>query len=234
MNPRLLLLFILVSSVFAMNLHAQNLPPYYEQMEPYDVGYSASFYSPEPSDGPASRYQVADNFIVPPDELWELTEIEVYGDDFGIDILFFDLFIYYPTLDDFSVTAPGEIYHTQAQLEFQKTGESPSLFKIFLNSQINLPPGEYWLSIVAQPDWPIDGDPAGGFGWRKFASPQDNPDFLAYESTPPVPFEWMPVQSDFTFRLNRPVRIPLSSYSLIIGIGLIMLLTAFSFRRYFR
>jgi len=212
----------------------QDQPPYYEQMQP-DRLYSASFYPMEYIEAPVSRYQATDNFIVPPDESWELTEIEVYGDDHGIDILYFDLFLYYPILpDDFTPSTPGDVYHEQFQLSFEKTGEDPSLFKIFLNTPVIVPTGEYWLSVVAQPDWLPNGDPAGGFGWRRNASPMRSGDHVAYVTGNQPPFGWEREIADFTFRLNRPARIPLSNYGIFLGIGLMLILGVLSFRRFYR
>jgi len=210
---------------------------YYEQMDP---GYNSlpSYYEPD-IDNPLTTYQAADNFIVPPGEVWEIDEVELYGVETDQDMLWFDLFIYLSTAvpaDDVQLEEPGEIFAQQMELGFEKiTGnvEEPDLYRIFLENPLILQEGEYWLSLVAEPYW-NDAGPPGGFYWVTYNNPVDDLDFRCVRSCVAQPY-WCGYYNDLTFRFRAPDRyatIPLSDYSILFGVLVMLLFTIFVVRRF--
>jgi len=89
--------------------------------------------------------QVADDFVVPAGQIWQVTEVDVLGDyDSGGPANSFHVFFYENGAGDL----PGNLI--ASRLENPYTGDND--FVITLTESVTLPEGHYWVSIQARQD----------------------------------------------------------------------------------
>ena len=89
--------------------------------------------------------QVADDFVVPAGQVWQVTEVDVLGDyDSGGPANSFHVFFYQNGAGDL----PGNLI--ASRLENPYTGDND--FVITLTESVTLPEGHYWVSVQARQD----------------------------------------------------------------------------------
>lgn len=89
--------------------------------------------------------QVADDFVVPAGQIWQVTEVDVLGDyDSGGPAASFHIFFYENGAGDL----PGNLI--ASRLENSYTGDND--FVITLTESVTLPEGHYWVSVQARQD----------------------------------------------------------------------------------
>jgi len=225
-------------------LLAQEGQSYYEQMIPVEHGLPSHY--PEPYDGPpVTNHQIADNFTVPEGEVWEITDVEIYGLT-SMYLVSFDVFIYLHSQDpvDFppqptQISPPGEVLHHLPGLSYNSSGSSPTLYNIPFPDKLYLGTAQYFISFVATVTWDLNGpQDHTPFNWIVHAAETDATGVDGSYRSAYSPGGWIwqyDVDHDFTFRLNgRPLdaEIPLSNYAILLGIGLMLILAVIGIRRF--
>lgn len=201
----------------------------YSQMSPDFSGIA----SQEFPDFGNCRLQSADDFVVPSGG-WDITSVEVLGSYFNGTgpVTTFIVEIY----ADNSGLPNSTALFSQTGLTYTDVG---GLFSIPLSSTIQLDPGHYWISIMADMDFLLYGQ----WAWQMHAAPQINYPFANQDPCVLIGGAWgttwttgtttMPgyPTHDFCFAIYGAPSIPVSNWALGIGLLLISGFIVIRFRR---